>query len=106
MFLTAGGHHPLLLLLVEALVMLLLVLLVVEVQPLLLLEGRPAVRPAVGLTEPALWPALLAVFSDQSLQLLSGQLLVLGQDRPGLAGNIRSQYQLANIDMWVVMVAG
>merc|ERR1719197_892172 len=55
------------------------------VPPLLLLPRHPAVRPAVPLAEPALRPALLAVFSDQRLQLLPGQLLLLRQDRPGLA---------------------
>lgn len=106
-FLATGGHSHLLLVVVETVLVLLHHEALLElVPPLLLLPRHPAVRPAVPLAEPALRPALLAVFSDQRLQLLPGQLLLLRQDRPGLAGNIRSQYQLANIDMWVVMVAG
>ena len=86
-FLATGGHRHLLLL-----VVLLLVhdqALLELVQPLLCLVSCSAVWPAGGLTEPALRSALLAVLSDQSLQLLPAQLLLLGQDRPGLAGDIK-----------------
>ena len=90
-FLATGGHHHLLLVVLLVLLLVLVLLVVVHdqallevVQPLLRLVSCPAVWPAGGLTEPALRSALLAVFSDQRLQLLPGQLLVLGQDRPGL----------------------
>ena len=80
MLLTAGGDHHLLLVVVLLHHQALLELL----QHLLCLDGSPAVWPAGGLTEPALRPALLAVLSDQRLQLCPGQLLLRGQDGPRL----------------------
>ena len=46
--------------------------------------GRPAGGPAAGLAGPTVRPALLAVLSDQRLQLCPGQLLLRGQDGPRL----------------------
>ena len=83
-FLTTGGHHHLLLLVVLLAVLVDEQALLELVQSLLRLDGRPAVRPAGCLTKPALRSALLAVFSDQRLQLLPAELLVLGQDGLGL----------------------
>ena len=46
--------------------------------------GGSADGPTVALAHSTLWSTLLPMFSDQSLELLPGQLLVRGQDRPGL----------------------